>query len=334
MQHRPRQSGLAATAFAYHAKGFAGAKREGNAVHRAQHAPGGEETFARRRKRDFDIVRLQQGLSGRDGEVRRIAEAGHRRQQHLGIILPRRVEDIVHRAAFHHFAIAHDLDLIGAARDHAHVVADEGQRGALVDLERAQDFQNLRLDRHVQGGGRLVGDDKIGAGDGGHRDHHPLAHPAGQFVRILLHPPRAFGNADIIQHLADAAPGFFPGHLLMKVQGFENLRPHRHVRGQRGERILEDHGDLGAAELIEPARRQAQQFLSAVAHAAAGAPVGGQQSHGGQKQLALARAALAHHTQAGAFLDIEAHPLDRMHIAVLGGEMDIEVADFQQRHGQ
>jgi hypothetical protein len=49
--------------------------------------------------------------------------------------------------------------------------------------------ENLGLHRHVQRGGRLVGDQQARPAGHGPGDHHPLAHAAAQFVRILAHPP-------------------------------------------------------------------------------------------------------------------------------------------------
>ena len=77
--------------------------------------------------------------------------------------------------------------------------------------------------------------------------------------------------------------------------------------------------------------RRAQYFLAAISHAAGGAAIGGQQAEGGQEELALARAAFAHHAQAFAFLDGEAGILHGMDIAIGECEVHIEIGDFQQR---
>ena len=49
--------------------------------------------------------------------------------------------------------------------------------------QRAQEAEDLGLDRHIEGGGRLVGDDQVGLRQQRHRDHEPLALPAGELVR-------------------------------------------------------------------------------------------------------------------------------------------------------
>ena len=62
-------------------------------------------------------------------------------------------------------------------------------------------FQDLRLDRDVQRGGRLVGDDQLGLAGQRDGDHDALAHAAGKLVRILLQPARRIGDADQAQQL-------------------------------------------------------------------------------------------------------------------------------------
>ena len=56
-------------------------------------------------------------------------------------------------------------------------------------LQVAHQVEDLRLDGHVERRGRLVGDQQLRVAGQRHRDHHPLAHAAGELVRILAHPP-------------------------------------------------------------------------------------------------------------------------------------------------
>ena len=42
-------------------------------------------------------------------------------------------------------------------------------------------LEDLGLDGHVEGRGRLVGDEQLGPGRRGHGDHHALAHAAGEW---------------------------------------------------------------------------------------------------------------------------------------------------------
>ena len=53
-------------------------------------------------------------------------------------------------------------------------------------LEVPDQLQDLGLDRDVEGGRRLVGDEQLRVAGQGHRDHDPLAHAARQLVGVLL----------------------------------------------------------------------------------------------------------------------------------------------------
>jgi hypothetical protein len=55
-------------------------------------------------------------------------------------------------------------------------VGDHHDRRAGELARRAQDLEDLGLDRHVQRRGRLVGDDHVRVVGDRHRDHHALAH--------------------------------------------------------------------------------------------------------------------------------------------------------------
>ena len=109
-----------------------------------------------------------------------------------------------------------------------------------------QDFQNLRLHRHIQRGGRLVGDQQVG----------PVMVAIAIITRWRMPPdnswgycvmrPGAFGNADIIEHLAARASALRRAAFLVQGQGLGNLVADGHVRRQRGQRVLEDHGDLAS----------------------------------------------------------------------------------------
>ena len=55
----------------------------------------------------------------------------------------------------HHHAVGH-------AGNHTEVVGDEDHRGMGALTSGGEHFEHLGLHGHVEGGGRLVGDDQIG----------------------------------------------------------------------------------------------------------------------------------------------------------------------------
>ena len=56
--------------------------------------------------------------------------------------------------------------------------------------------EDLRLRRHVERRRRLVGDQQVGIVDQRHRDHHALAHAAGELVRVVVDPALGARDAD------------------------------------------------------------------------------------------------------------------------------------------
>ena len=95
------------------------------------------------------------------------------------------MEDLRDRPALDHPAAVHHDHPVGHLGDHAHVVGDEDDGGAGFLLQVADQLEDLRLHGDVERRGRLVGDEHLGAAGERHRDHHPLAHAAGQLVRVL-----------------------------------------------------------------------------------------------------------------------------------------------------
>ena len=65
--------------------------------------------------------------------------------------------------------------------------------------EALEERDDLRLDRDVERGGRLVGDQQPRLGGERERDHHALAHAAGELVRIVLVARFGRRDADLAQ---------------------------------------------------------------------------------------------------------------------------------------
>ena len=91
----------------------------------------------------------------------------------------------------------HHADPIGELAHDAEIVGDEQHRHAEPLLDVLEQFQDLRLHRDVERGGRLVGDQQIGLVRQGHGDHHALALAAGELMRIARQAPGGIGNADL-----------------------------------------------------------------------------------------------------------------------------------------
>ena len=124
---------------------------------------------------------------------------------------------------------------------------------------RAHEVQDLGLGRHVERGRRLVGDQDPRLAGERHGDHDALAEPAGQLERVGVDPLLRARDADHAQQLdgprsraallprACCASRIASMHLV--ADGVEGR--------ERAHRLLEDHGDLAAADRRGSRRRPA-----------------------------------------------------------------------------
>ena len=65
------------------------------------------------------------------------------------------------------------------------VVRDQDHRQAELAAQLLEQLEDLRLHHHVERRGGLVADDQLGLAGQRERDHHALAHAAGELVRVL-----------------------------------------------------------------------------------------------------------------------------------------------------
>src|SRR5205823_11280269 len=82
---------------------------------------------------------------------------------------------------------AHDRDSVGDIVDDGQVVRDEEVSQAKLFLKIHQQVQDLRLDRHIEGGDRFIADHQLGPQSKSAGDADALALSTGKAVRI---PPQ------------------------------------------------------------------------------------------------------------------------------------------------
>ena len=205
-------------------------------------------------------------------------------------------------------------------------------RRSCRSLQQAQD---LRLDRDVERGRGLVGDQQLGLVGERHGDHHPLALPAGELMRIGIEALLGIPQAHQVQQLEGLSPRLGLAEAAMQDQRLADLARDRVQRVERGHRLLEDDADAAASHLAQRALVGAQQVAPAEADAAARMPGlrVGQQLQDRQRRDRLARAALAHERQGLALLDPERHVAHGSNRAALDLEAHREVVDLEQAHG-
>ena len=108
-------------------------------------------------------------------------------EQADGVRVPRVLEDRLDGTLLDEPAGVEDADAVAHLRDRAEVVADEEDRGVELRLELGDEVEDLRLDRRVEAGRRLVEDQERRVLGERHRDHDPLLHAAGELVRVAAH---------------------------------------------------------------------------------------------------------------------------------------------------
>ncbi|MNV03149.1 hypothetical protein D3C71_934020 [compost metagenome] len=311
--------GLSGTGLAHQCQRFTGAQGERHAldrVHIGHHLAKGARLDGKALGQAGDFQ--HGGPVPHHGLVRRtIAQLGHGRQQILGITLPGRLEQRDGRVLLDLVAMPHDHDAVSDLGDDAHVVRDEEHRHADFALQVSDQVDDLGLHRHVQRGGRLVGDQQLRPAGKRHRDHHALAHAAGQIAWVLRHAARRLGHLHRFQHGLRLGPGGFARDVLVQQVDLGKLVADRHDRVKRGHGLLEDHGYLVATD--PPQRRLLQfeeiHFLALARHepgrARRDAPARAlDEAQDGQGRHRLARAGLSHQRDGLAAADGEVQRLD------------------------
>ena len=256
-------------------------------------------------------------------------EPRHGRQQAARIGMQRAAEHGLRGAALHQARGIHDVHAVGVARDDAEVVRDDDDRDAEPPRQVLHQLEDLRLDGHVQRRGRLVGDQELGVAGQTDGDHHPLAHATRQLMRILRQPARGVGDADQGQQLDGAGARLRLAHLEVDEQRLHDLQADAQHGVERGHRLLEDHGDLPAAQLPHLLLGEGEQLPAIEADVALDAcGARRQQSHRRQCGHGFARAGLSDDGHHLARIDGIAQPLDGAHRAVRGHELHVQVVDL------
>ena len=178
--------------------------------------------------------------------VRR-AGPGDRGQQIGRVWVRRRGKDRLDITALDDFAEIHDDDVVGQLRDHAKIVGNEHHPHAGFVSEVAQQRQDLGLDGDVKRCGRFVGDQKARFDRQCHGDHGTLTHAAAEFERVLRKTLRRIADADLAQRFDGEIARLVSRQPAVQADGLHHLVSDRVDRREGSHRLLEDHGDLAAA---------------------------------------------------------------------------------------
>ena len=219
-------------------------------------------------------------------------------------------------------------------------MGDQEHGHAEFGLQFDDELQDLRLDRDVERGCRLVGDQERRAAHQRHRDHRALAQPARQFEGIAAPGALRVGKADQPQHVGGQLFRLGGAHAAVQFERFADLVADR-VQGRQGaHRLLEDDRDPAAAD--RPHRRAIGGQLDKVDDLAVASRVGKPDRaphdpavarQDAQDALAddrFPRAAFADQRHGRRRTDAEIDALDRVEWSAAGREADVQILDAEQ----
>ncbi len=130
-----------------------------------------------------------------------------RGEQTAGVGVERIVEDLLGRSDLGDPTGVHHRHPIAHPPYQREIVADVQDRRLVDLLELPNELEDPGLHGHVERGGRLIGDEKIGVACERLGDHHPLPHTTGEFVGIAVHHLQRIGDLcfckRIDHHLVD-----------------------------------------------------------------------------------------------------------------------------------
>jgi hypothetical protein len=115
------------------------------------------------------------------------------------------------------------IDAISHLGDHPEIVGDQDDRRPGLLPEVPHQVEDLGLDRDVEGGRRLVGDEQLGLAGEGHRDHHALGHPARHLVRERVEAPLRIRDPDHLQEVEGSRPGGLALHVPVELEDLGDL---------------------------------------------------------------------------------------------------------------
>src|SRR3990172_7510611 len=116
----------------------------------------------------------------------RCRKLGESLEERDGVRMARPLEELTGRRLLDDIARVHDGDALTRLCDDAEVVGDEEDGHPVFRLELEEEGEDLILDRDVERGRRLVGEEELRPAGDRDRDHHALPHAARELVRIRV----------------------------------------------------------------------------------------------------------------------------------------------------
>jgi hypothetical protein len=330
----PAEGGLARAGLADQAEHLAGGDREGHVVDGREGPAAAAGSVV-----DVDAVELQgrrAGVSRLEAlgvlrrDVVRVGQPQHRGQQGPGVGLARPDEQCARLAGLDDVARLQHHHPVGDLGDHAHVVGDQHDRRTGPVADPAQQPQDLRLHRDVERGGRLVGEQQLRLVGERQGQHHALFLSARQLVRVVAEPVLGVGDLDLPQQLEAALAHRAARGGPMGAQRLLELPADGAHRVERGVRLLEDHRDPAAPDVVELPLGELQEVVAVVPDRSGGASAGRQQAEDRPRGHRLAGAGLTDQGEHLTRTDPHGHVLDG---GAGVGERDGQAIDLEKGGG-
>ena len=126
-------------------------------------------------------------------------------------------------------------------------------------------------------------------------------------------------DTDQLQHLAGFGANFLRRQLAMELDHFCDLIAHALNRIQRGHRILEDHGDLCAADMLHSLFGKLRNIFAPEQDLSTGhlTDLPGQKPHDAAGRCGFSGAGFTNQPGNRAFFDVKGNSIDRFHTAVV-----------------
>src|SRR4051812_11325242 len=232
----------------------------------------------------------------------------HGREERLRVRVRRAVVDLALVSDLHDLAEVHDRDAVGDVAHEREVVSDEKVGQAEVALQRLEQVHDLRADRHVERGHRLVEHDHLRVERERASEADPLPLAAGELVREAIRVFRA--EADRAQQLVDPLAAAVTVDAVHAQRLRDDLAD-RHTRIQRRVRVLEH--DLKLAPDLAHLPPLEVRDVAAVEQDPAGRRLDQLDDCAAERRLPAAR--LADEAERLPRPDAQVNAVDRVHLA-------------------
>ena len=196
------------------------------------------------------------------------------------------------------------------SRTYAEVVRDQDDRELVLAPQAVEQPQDPRLHRHVERRRRLVRDQQPRPAGERDRDRDPLAHPAGELVRVGVQGAARIGDAHLVEQLDGARRRPPAGRARDAGACARSAAGRSRASGGASHRVLEHHPDLAARHRAQVAAAQAQQVLPPKSRATFDDRAGRQQAEQREHRHRLAAAALTRHAEDLGRIDLVVDAVD------------------------